>query len=169
METINFQLLRYSDDGESSLGLLHELKPIDNPYLWAFTLEDEKRVTKLKGETRIWGNLVYELKIREELTELTKKYRADKRISDFFEYHIEIVDVRDFTGVYVHIGNKDIHTDACLLLGNKPHNNNFGDGFIEESVDTYRRWYTYLYPKLKAKTHRSFIKVIDENKLNILL
>jgi hypothetical protein len=165
MEIINFQLLRYSDDGESSLGLLHEIKPVGNPFLWAFTLEDEKREKKIKGETRIWGNKTYELKIREELTPLTAKYRADKRINDFFEFHIEIVGVHDFIGTYIHIGNKDDHTDGCLLLGNKPNNNNFGDGEIQESVLAYSRWYRYLYPKLKEKTHRSFIKVLDENNL----
>lgn len=148
-------LQRYSDSGESTLGLL-----LRNGVFQCYTLEDEARAVKVAGETRIPAAR-YELKLRQELTPLTQKYR--NRFS-WFEWHIEIADVRGFTNVYVHVGNDDDDTDACVLVGDTANNNRIRTGFIGESVPAYERWYKDTLAHLKAG-NRAFIDIRDESQL----
>lgn len=148
-------LQRYSDNGESTLGLL-----LRGGVFNCYTLEDESRAVKLAGETRIHAGL-YELKLRQELTPLTQKYRAR---FPWFEWHIEITNVNGFTNVYVHVGNKDDDTDACVLLGNTANNNRANTGFISESVPAYERWYKDTLSHLKSG-NRAFIDIRDETHL----
>lgn len=161
----NFQLQRYSDDGFSTQGLwLETFTAGKKPLFWGHTLEDEHRDKKVAGDTRIWGGKVYELAIMRELTPLTEKYRRDPRFKAFFKFHLWIKDVDGFTGVYVHPGNVDSHTEACVLMGDTAGNNMklaTNDGKIGESGDCYSRFYQYLYPKLDAG-NRSFLHVRDE-------
>ena len=63
-------LLRYSDDGDSTMGLLF----IDGKFE-CHTLEDEHRDVKKPGETRIPEGK-YKVNFRNERTPLTKKYAA---------------------------------------------------------------------------------------------
>lgn len=102
---------------------------------FCFTIEDEKRTEKISGETRIPAG-DYDLRYREQLTGLTKKYRSK---FDWFEWHIEICDIPGFSNVYIHIGNTDEDTDGCPLLGytcdmTKPN-------FIGRSTDAYKDFY----------------------------
>lgn len=168
MKVFNFQLQRYSDDFFSTLGLLHECFTAGvTPKFWGFTLEDENRSgPKVPGDTRIAGGKVYEIQLMRTLTPLTAKYREDSRFKDFFVWHLWLKDVEGFTGIYIHVGNHDGHTDGCILLGDqattniKPGN----DGRIGASVDCYTRFYQYLYPKLEAGD-RAFLQVRDESDL----
>lgn len=65
----------------------------------AFTLEDEPREIKVKGETRIPSGL-YLLKIRKEETPLTMKHRIAYAKAGWktFKFHIEITNVAGFGG-----------------------------------------------------------------------
>lgn len=163
----NFQLQRYSDDTFSTLGLIHEIFTAGRkPLFWGYSLEDEHRDTKVKGDTRIWAG-DYEISIMKELTPLTKKYREDKRFKDFFQFHLWIKNVRDFSGVYMHVGCFDRDTEACILMADNANNNQKStgnDGALSGSADCYTRFYKYLYPKLTAGD-RAFLKVRDENDL----
>ena len=85
----------------------------------ALTLEDEPRVVKLSGETRIPAG-TYNLVIRKEDTPLTLTHRKAYNVgypTPWFKYHIEIAGIPNFKGVYIHAGNDETHTDGCLLLG----------------------------------------------------
>lgn len=77
------------------------------------TLEDEKRSVKVAGETRIPSGR-YQIKKREVLSGLTKTYRSKH---EWFDYHLQLLDVPNFNYVYIHIGNYDDDTDGCILLG----------------------------------------------------
>jgi len=168
MKVYNFQLQRFSDDFFSTLGLLHECFTAGlTPKFWGFTLEDEHRAgPKVPGDTRIQGGKIYEIQLMKTLTPLTIKYRNDKRFAAFFVWHLWLKDVEGFTGVYLHVGNSDADTEACILLGDqvvsniKPGN----DGRLLASGDCYTRFYEYLYPKL-AGGDRAFLHVRDENDL----
>ena len=118
----------------------------ENQYLMCNTLEDEYREKKLSKETRIWAGR-YKLGIRQEITPLTTKYLNDKRIP-FFERHIEILNVPQFKGVYIHIGNNEFHTDACVLVGYWQNKN---IRRIDNSVKAYTKFYTKYYPLLKQR------------------
>lgn len=148
-------LQRYSDSGESTLGLL-----LRNGAFQCYTLEDEARAVKVAGETRIPAAR-YELKLRQELTPLTQKYR--NRFS-WFEWHVEVTPVRGFTNVYVHIGNDADDTNACVLLGDVANNNRVSTGFISGSEQAYRRWYIATLNHLKGGG-RAWLQVLDEPQL----
>lgn len=65
-------VLRYIDDGQTTLGLLFLRKKF-----FAYTLEDTHREEKMAGETRIpAGN--YKIDFNKNLTDLTKKYRETR-------------------------------------------------------------------------------------------
>lgn len=148
-------LQRYSDNGESTLGLL-----LRGGVFQCYTLEDEARAVKVAGETRIRAGR-YELKLRQEPTPLTQKYRA--RFS-WFEWHVEVMDVLGFTNVYVHIGNDDDDTNGCVLLGDVANNNRINTGFIGESAPAYERWYKDTLAHLKHGG-RAWLHVLDEHQL----
>lgn len=132
-------VLRYSDNGDSTLGLFFL-----NGKWFCYSLEDEARDEKVSGETCIPPGL-YQLGIRVEDTPLTKKYRER---FDWFQYHIQVMDVPDFSYVYIHVGNDEDDTDACILVGDDANNNNIGRAFIRNSGRAYERFYKDIYPKI---------------------
>lgn len=126
----------------------------DKPF--GFIIEDEPREVKVAGETRIKADR-YVLGIRKELTPLTQKYRD---MFPWFEYHIELLDVADFTNIYIHIGNLESETDGCQLIGLNAHIHKTGFK-NSDSRTAYERFYKMVYPELKeGKT--VFYTIIDE-------
>lgn len=129
------------------------------------TLEDEKRDVKVSGETRIPAGR-YRLGLRtflsseEEkglISDMTKKYRKK---FEWFMYHIQVMDVPNFSYVYIHVGNYESNTDACLLIG---------DGFTDydeksaiwNSSDTYEEFYKIVVPILEDGCEEVWITYID--------
>lgn len=138
------KLYRYSDNGESTLGIL-----IVNDEFYGYTLEDEYRKEKVRKETRIPEG-IYEVKLQENITPLTEKYR--NRFS-WFDKHLHLQDVPGFQYVYIHVGNTDRDTDGCILIGKSANNNKYEKGKISQSVLLYERLYLYVYNQLlKEKT-----------------
>jgi hypothetical protein len=172
MQDLNFLLQRYSDNGNSTQGLFFEkidLSGIDMQTLewFSHTLEDEYRAEKVKGETRIPGGKVYELKIRQEDTPLTIKHRETYNKGEaepWFEYHIEITGIENFFGCYIHSGISEKHTDGCLLLCDTANNHKIETGDMARSLQAVKRFYQKVYPHLK-KGGRAFLEVRDENCL----
>ena len=161
---MNFVLQRFSDNRESTLGLLFEKKEDGRGPKLVFqnyTLEDEYRDEKVSKDTRIPAGF-YELKIMETVTPLTLKYQ--QRYPAWFKKHIEVTNIKGFRGVYCHIGNKDEHTDGCILFGDSANNNTVGEGGIMSSTESFRRWYGKVYDHLAAGK-KAFIEIRDEDKL----
>lgn len=151
------KLQRLNDDGDSTIGYM----TTDGKFQ-CYTLEDEWRVVKVKGDTRIPAG-TYEIKKREVLSGLTKKYRAKY---GWFDYHLELQDVPNFDYVYVHIGNDDDDTDACILVGNtQTSNRGDSDGFIGNSTDAYRDYYQKTSAALDVG-EKVFIEIKDEITLD---
>lgn len=157
---MNFILQRFSDNKTSTLGLLFK-KASENDRLifQSYTLEDEYRDVKLAEETRIPAGF-YELGIKELNTLMTLKYRSKY---PWFKSHIEIKNVKGFSGVYIHIGNSDEDTAGCLLLGDNADNNNLGHGSISNSTQAFKRFYTMMYDHLLVK--KAFLEIRDETYL----
>lgn len=153
-------LQRYSDNKDSTLGLLFEKSSTGLIKFFCYSLEDEYRDEKVKGETRIQEGF-YELIIRHEITPKTKEYQ---RRYDWFEKHIEVKNVPNFTGVYIHIGNTDDDTAGCILLGDKADNNQQGPGMIETSTVAFRRFYSKVYGHLNSGG-KAFLEIRNESKL----
>ena len=106
-KTTVIKVLRFADDGETTLGLFY----IDNKF-YCYTLEDTFREVKVKGQTRIPAGS-YKLDFIKQITNLTLLYRQTR---DWFDFHLEIKDVPGFTGVYIHNGGTSADTEGCLLI-----------------------------------------------------
>lgn len=138
-----FILQRYSDNRDSTLGIL--LKVLEKQtVLQAYTLEDEFRATKVKGETRIPAG-TYTVDRQPLATPLTLKYRQKY---PWFKNHLEVKNVPGFQGIYIHVGNYDENSDGCILLGDVADNNSIGPGSVMQSTAAFQRFYQSVYDQL---------------------
>lgn len=156
MNKLQLRLTRFFPSKESTLGAMF----IDSEPE-CFTLEDEYREIKVKGETRIPAG-TYTIKFNETLTPLTEKYRAKY---PWFTYHLEIQDVKNFKNVYIHVGNTDSNTQGCILLGDSLINNqvkvgNVQDGFLGNSGQAFERFYKKVGEHLRQNGDVE-IQIID--------
>ena len=131
---------RVAETKNSTQGILWlDNKPI------GYVTEDGFREKKVAGETRIPAGK-YQLKIRAEMTPLTKKYRSR---FPWFRYHIELQDVPDFSYVYIHIGNTKDDTEACQIIGRDGSVQN-GEFVNKYSTDMFEEFYKTIYPALEG-------------------
>lgn len=136
---------------DSTLGIL-----VVNGIPFGFVIEDEPRLVKVKGQTRIPAGR-YKLVLRKEDTPLTLKYRKK---FPWFKYHIELENVPDFTGIYIHIGNTEKDTDGCQVIGMSAHIS--GGQFVNsESTSCFMSFYQVIYPLLEAG-EEVYYTIIDE-------
>jgi hypothetical protein len=140
---MNLLVERFSDNGDSTLGILYEkiwgLKKYTKKLL-AFTIEDEKRTEKVFGETRIPEGR-YIIKLR-TFGGFHKRYT--KKYGDMHVGMLQIMNVPNFTDVLIHIGNDDDDTAGCLLVGDKSVQNVTKPGAVESSVAAYKRIYVSI-------------------------
>lgn len=140
---MKLDVYRYSDNGESTLGLLF----IDGKFS-VYTLEDEHRDVKVMGETRIPEG-EYKIELR---TFGGHHKKFSHKFSSFHKGMLWIKDVPGFEHILIHYGNTDDSTAGCLLVGNSTNNNNIEDGFIGSSINAYKTMY------------QKVIKAIDEGE-----
>lgn len=100
-----------------------------------YTLEDEARTVKVKGETRIPAGR-YEVKLQ-KAGKLHDKYLV-KFGETFHVGMLNIADVPNFAGVMFHIGNDDDDTEGCPLVGKRA---DHVKGYLYESEVAYRQFY----------------------------
>ena len=153
---MKLMLQRYSENGESTLGMLFV-----NGEFFCYTLEDENRAVKVQAETRIPAGL-YWIGWQEEITPMTKRYREKYH---WFDKHLHIKNVMGFKGVYVHVGNDDDDTAGCLLVGDGSYNNKLGEGRISHSTNAFKR----LYKKIKPFVDENEIELEIKNEGEFLL
>jgi hypothetical protein len=132
---------RFADNGDTTLGILYI-----NGIFECFTVEDEERAVKKKGETRV-PNGKYNINLREEGGYHSKykvKYGEIHKgmlcIHNAPNWKI-IKDGMEFQYILIHTGNTDEHTMGCLLVNDSVSGKTFTGG---SSVDAYRD----LYPKV---------------------
>lgn len=157
---MNFILQRFSDNRESTLGLLFKVSALIS--FKCYTLEDEFRESKISKETRIPAR-TYKLVIQKIETPKTLAYRKKYQ---WFENHIMLENVPGFVGIYIHVGNDDDDTDGCILLGDNANNNSISPGSVTASTDAFRRFYLDVYPVIKAGQIVT-LEIRDEIALNI--
>ncbi len=110
IKAMEFKVKRYHDNGDATLGCFtYEDKVL-------YSLEDEHRIVKLKGETRIPAGK-YEIKLRDE-GGMNKRYQD--KFKGFHRGMLWLQDVPDFEWVYIHIGNREDQTLGCILVGMLP-------------------------------------------------
>ena len=109
---MQLEVLRFSSQKDSTHGLLFENTDIGRKFL-CYTLEDEARALKVKGETRIPAG-VYKIELRAEggfHSRYAKKYPG------IHQGMLHVTDVPGFEWILIHTGNTDEHTAGCLLVG----------------------------------------------------
>ena len=135
-------VLRFSSEADSTHGLLFEHTGVGKKFL-CYTLEDERRALKVRGETRVPAG-TYKIELRKEggfHERYTKKYPGLHRCM------LHVTDVPNFEYILIHTGNTDEHTAGCLLVGDSQENNQLlPDGFIGKSVNAYKR----IYPRIAS-------------------
>jgi len=132
---------RFADNRKASMGLFYI-----NGIFETFTIEDEERATKLKGETRI-PNGTYGISLRSE-GGFHKRYA--QKYGDMHKGMLcihnapnwKIINAgMEFQYILIHTGNTEKHTAGCLLLNDSVSSKTFSGG---SSVDAYKR----IYPKI---------------------
>jgi len=137
---MKLKVLRFSSQEDSTSGLLF-LEGKKGLEFLCYTLEDEARVLKVRGETRVPAG-TYKLELRTE-GGFHNKYK--KKYGGFHKGMLHVTNVPNFEYILIHTGNTDEHTAGCLLVGDSQENNNIiKDGFIGKSANAYKRIYTNI-------------------------
>tara|TARA_R110002074_G_C12080904_1_gene622852 strand:- start:34 stop:501 length:468 start_codon:yes stop_codon:yes gene_type:complete len=145
---MKLKVLRFSSQEDSTSGLLFLEENQEMKFL-CYTLEDEKRDVKVRGETRVPAG-IYKLELRTE-GGFHNKYKD--RYGKFHKGMLHVTNVPNFEFILIHTGNTDEHTAGCLLVGDSQENNVIvKDGFIGKSTNAYKR----IYPDIS--------KAISEGK-----
>lgn len=145
-------LERFTSDRDTTLGLLFV-----NSVWECFTLEDEFRVSKVRGKTRTPQG-TYEVIFRKVLSPLTEKYRQKY---PWFSWHLELQNVPNFGNVYIHIGNDHEDTDACILVGSSCDSKGSPDN-VGSSTPTFQVLYGKVSAALKSG-QKVEITIIDRD------
>ena len=139
-------VLRFSSQKDSTNGLLFQKTESFGLQFLCYTLEDEQRALKVKGETRIPAG-IYDIQFRKE-GGFHNKY--SKRFTDIHKGMLQVMDVPNFDYILLHCGNTDEHSSGCLLLGDSQENNVIiKDGFIGKSTNAYKRVYPLIAKELE--------------------
>lgn len=135
---MNLLVQRYKSTPNATLGRLL----IDGVFE-CFTLEDEFRAVKVKGETRIPAG-TYKLALR---TEGTTHFQYAKRFPEFHKGMLHVLNVPGFQWILIHIGNTEKDTEGCLLVGADRDEEKMTIG---RSTVAYRKMYPKVVSALMA-------------------
>ena len=150
MNDLILRMDRLVSNDDATIGM------IKSEELVGFTCEDEFRLSKVPGETRIPAG-VYEIKFR-CAGGMLDKYQ---QIYPNHPGMLHLQNVEGFRYVYLHHGNTDDHTDGCILVG---HGATLNQEFcISNSRDLYIRFYREIQ-KAFAKGRKVFIAIVDRDQ-----
>ncbi len=152
---IDYTLQRVDSRSDSSYGVLFDSDMTHK----CFIIEDEPREVKVDGETRIPAG-TYQIKHREVLSPLTKKYREKY---PWFNWHLELQNVPDFTHCYIHVGNFESNTEGCLLTNKNVSEVNgqwVGGNSVKAFGEVYKEMSYYL-----DQGYEVYITIRDEDYL----
>ena len=153
---MKLKVLRFSSQEDSTSGLLFLDGDLGLEFL-CYTLEDERRILKIKGETRVPAG-TYKVELRTE-GRFHEKYK--KKYCAFHKGMLHVTNVPNFEYILIHTGNTDEHTAGCLLVGDTQENNVIiKDGFIGKSVNAYKRIYPNI-SKAISRNEKVTIEYID--------
>lgn len=152
---MKLQLNRIDSGTDSTIGSIHIVEGMIK-YLECFSCEDEQRVAKVNGKTRIDAGR-YEIILRTE----GGMHAEYLEMFDFHEGMLWLQNVNNFEWVYIHVGNTHKNTLGCILAGSNPvHNYADGGGHVTSSINAYTKLYKKVVDSLKHE--RVFIEIRDE-------
>ena len=131
-------VLRISSQEDSTSGIFMQEDEQGNLEFLCYTLEDEYRKDKIKGETRVPAG-TYPVVLRKE-GGFNDRY--SKKFPDMHIGMLHIINVPNFEYILIHIGNTDEDTAGCLLVGNSQESNIIQkNGFVGSSTNAYKSIY----------------------------
>ena len=139
------EVVRFSSQMDSTLGALFDVTNGRRKFL-CFTLEDEYRKTKVRGETRVPAG-TYPIKLRKEGGFHS---RYTKKFGSMHKGMLHVQNVPNFQWILIHVGNTDENTEGCLLVGNTSQENLTRPGFVGESTSAYKRIYLPIAEALES-------------------
>ncbi len=142
---MKLEVLRFSGGDETTLGLLFDVTE-ERKFL-CFTLEDERREVKVRGETCVPAG-EYRITLRTEGGHHTK---YSSKYPGMHKGMLWVRDVPGFEFILIHVGNFDDDTEGCLLVGNGSNQNVTEEGSITASRSAYKR----IYPGIAAALERN--------------
>ena len=137
---------RFGFGKDSTIGRLY------TDTLSCYTLEDERRNVKLKGETCIPQG-TYRVAVR---TDSPKYQKLDERW-DWHRGMLWLKGVPGFKYIYIHPGNSDDHTEGCILVGDVPIMMPDAEFQVGRSRDAYKRIYE---PIMEAVESGAVVQVV---------
>lgn len=149
-------LQRINGNNESTIGILSI-----NGVFSCFTIEDEFRTVKVKGETRIPSG-TYKIILRKEGGK-HENYKA--KFPQTHKGMLWLQDIPNFQYVLIHIGNTDVDSEGCILVGDAVTENITVRGAISGSGSAYARIYPVVANAIE-KGETCTIEVYDEKKPN---
>jgi len=142
---MKLEVLRFSSQEDSTNGILFDVT--EGRKFLAYTLEDEHRDEKVKGETRIPAG-TYKITLR-KVGGFHGRY--EKKYGSMHKGMLWVREVPGFEYILIHTGNTDEHTAGCLLVGDSQQNNAIkSDGFVGSSTQAYKRIYPPIAAALEA-------------------
>jgi hypothetical protein len=140
---MKLEVKRIGDNGNATIGAFYI-----NGIFQCFTIEDEERDVKVKGETRI-PNGTYDIKLRSEggyHNRYTEKF-GDMHVGMLCVHNAPdwkiVTPDMEFQYILIHTGNHEGHTNGCLLVNDTASSVSYEGG---GSVSAYKR----VYPKIAA-------------------
>lgn len=127
---------RYQHNENETIGRLY----IDDVYQ-CYTLEDQHRDVKVKGDTRIPAG-TYEVKLRREGS---FHLRYSQKYPDIHKGMLHVTNVPNFEFILIHVGNDELDTAGCLLVGLTKAGRAIG-----QSVAAYKKIYPPIAKALLA-------------------
>lgn len=142
---MKLEVLRISSQADSTNGILFDVT--EGRKFLCYTLEDEYRAEKVKGETRIPAG-TYKITLR---TVGGFDARYTKKYGEMHKGMLWVRDVPGFEYILIHTGNTDEHTAGCLLVGSSQQDNvSKSDGMVGASVTAYKKIYPPIAAALEA-------------------
>lgn len=140
---MNLELVvtRFSSGKDDTLGMLHI-----NGKFACFTLEDERR------DTKVWGEMCVPCGKYNVTLYRAGKFHAEysTKFKSIHKGMLLVNDVPGFEAILIHIGNTDKDTAGCLLVGDQIKENVTGKGLLSSSTTAYTRVYPQIADVLAA-------------------
>lgn len=149
-------VLRYIDDGETTLGLIF----LRNKF-FAYTLEDTHRDEKVRGKTRIPAGIysVGYSPVDSSHSRITQDYL--RNFKPWFTRHLHLKNVPGFEGIYIHVGNNHENTDGCLLIADGV-TAGINQKSLRDSRNAYQRFYKIIAALLDSNESVN-IQILNED------
>jgi hypothetical protein len=130
-------LIRIYSNSVYTFGMLYI-----NGIFECYTLEDEKRAIKVYAETRIpAGRYIISL---HESSRFIAKY---KKTFNGHQGMLLLNNVVGFSGILIHIGNTDVDTAGCILVGRS---HEIGKNMIGSSAVAYNSFYFKVLDAIRS-------------------